>query len=464
MKFLDRLRPHSAEGRDGWHNLAAYNGHTYNLDLMQGSRPDKADGTFTELVDKIHARSGIIPAAVGARAMLASQVRFRHEEWSTPVTAARPVERNTMGLRALNSIGRSHLLMQMEQDVSYAGNAFVVRGAGGELVRLDPSKVTFALGSDAYPGWDGDVEKLMPHDFKTLGILYNPNVDRLQEKEGHRVFLPGEYVHFMPEPDPAAPWKGGSWVASLTAEAALEGQIAAHQSKFFERGTVPSLVFLSEGLEDEELSAAGKRVTEAYGGTENAYRNLFLSNVTDVRDVSTDFSKIGFDKLHGSIEIAVAMRSRVPAAILGTRDSLAGSSLNAGNFNSARRLFADGFFTPYCWSLCEAFEVFAPPADRKMVLAPDLSGVMFLQEDALDQAQILQTQMATIRSAVDSGFDPEDTVDRVVKGDLTGLVHTGRASVQLQPMDANDPDGDGTGGVPDDAVDDVEVDEDEDMG
>jgi hypothetical protein len=441
MKFLDRLRPHSAEGRDGWHNLAAYNGHTYNLDLMQGSRPDKADGTFTELVDKIHARSGIIPAAVGARAMLASQVRFRHEEWSTPVTAARPVERNTMGLRALNSIGRSHLLMQMEQDVSYAGNAFVVRGAGGELVRLDPSKVTFALGSDAYPGWDGDVEKLMPHDFKTLGILYNPNVDRLQEKEGHRVFLPGEYVHFMP----------GSWVASLTAEAALEGQIAAHQSKFFERGTVPSLVFLSEGLEDEELSAAGKRVTEAYGGTENA-------------DVSTDFSKIGFDKLHGSIEIAVAMRSRVPAAILGTRDSLAGSSLNAGNFNSARRLFADGFFTPYCWSLCEAFEVFAPPADRKMVLAPDLSGVMFLQEDALDQAQILQTQMATIRSAVDSGFDPEDTVDRVVKGDLTGLVHTGRASVQLQPMDANDPDGDGTGGVPDDAVDDVEVDEDEDMG
>jgi len=71
------------------------------------------------------------------------------------------------------------------------------------------------------------------------------------------------------------------------------------------------------------------------------------------------------------------------------------------------------------------------------VLAPDLSNVLFLQEDALDQAAILQTQMATIRSAVDSGFDPEDAVAKVVSGDLSGLTHTGLASVQLQPLDAN---------------------------
>ena len=460
MKFLDRLRPSGVEARQSFDNFIKYSGNNYRLDFQAGSSPDEADGTFSEMVSKIHKVQGVIPAAVYARAVLLSQVRFRHELWTTPVTSVRPLESNTMGLRALNGVGRSHLLHQMEQDVSYAGNAFVVRGEGGVLHRLDPSKVTFALGSNSMPSWDGDVLTAVPYDWATLGILYDPAAGTNNSDPAHmQVFLPGEYVHWMPEPDPAAPWKGGSWVASLTADAALHEQIEAHKSKFFERGTVPSLVFLSDGLDDDELSAASHRMNEVYGGTANAYKNLFLSNVTDVRDVSTDFEKLGFDGLHGSIEVAVAMRSRVPAAILGTRDSLAGSSLNAGNFSSARRLMADGFFTPHAWSLCDSMSVFAPSSDSKRVLAPDLSGVMFLQEDALDQATILQAQMATIRSAVDSGFDPEDVVDKVVTGDLTGLKHTGRASVQLQPMDVNDPDGDGNDDN-DDVVEEVEEDED----
>jgi len=433
--------------------LVKFAGSSYRLDLQPGSKPDKADRTFVDLVQKVHYRSGVIPSAVYARSSLVSQVRFRHEDPSTPITASRPLPSNTMWLRALNSPARPFWLSQWEQDVAYAGNAFLVRGTDG-FVRLDPSRVTFALGSDSMPSWDGDTSMFVPHDMRVLGIMYDPNVDGVskQDRQALEVFMPGEYAHWMPEPDPGAPWKGLSWVASLTSEASLEGQIVDHQSKFFERGTVPSLVFLSDGLDDDELSAASQRMNEAYGGTGNAYKNLFLSNVTDVRDVSTDFSKIGFDGLHGSIEIAVAMRSRVPAAILGTRDSLAGSSLNAGNFNSARRLLVDGWLSPHVWSLCAALQVFAEPREAGKVLAPDMSGVLFLQEDALDQAKILQTQMATIRSAVDSGFDPEDVVDRVVRGDLTGLVHTGRASVQLQPMDANDGGGVGESDVEDDVV------------
>lgn len=438
MKFLDRLIPPSVER--GRQESVTYNGTTYAVaSTIGGSAPDRADGTFTELVTKVHKQSGVIPAAVYARSVLMSQVRFRHADWSKPVTSVHDGSHGgqTRDLRALNAPGRTTLLMRLEQDVAYAGNAFVVRGVGGARYRLDPSRVTFVLGSDMAPAWDGDVS-FMPPDATVVGIVYNPNEDR-NEVRGRVAYLPGEFAHWMPEPDPAAPWRGESWVASLTAEAALESQIVDHQSKFFERGTVPSLVFLSEGLEDEELSAASERMNASYGGTSNAFKNLFLSNVTDVRDVSTDFSKIGFDGLHGSIEVAVAMRSRIPAAILGTRDSLSGSSLNAGNFSSARRLLADGWLTPHAWSLCDALSVLAPPrAGGDIVLSPDLSNVQFLQEDALDQAAILQSQMATIRSAVDSGFDPEDTVARVVAGDLSGLIHTGRASVQLQPMDAND--------------------------
>jgi hypothetical protein len=437
MKFLDRLVPSASAARHGfisnWESYVKHAGSTYSLDFMAGSEPDEADGTFTDLVRKIHKQSGVIPAAVYARALLMSQTRFRFDHWSTPVTSVRPSQGSTMDLRALNAVGRSQMLLRIEQDVSYAGNAFVVRGRRGSLHRLDPSRVTFVLGSDSMPSWDKDVLKTVPYDMTTVAIKYNPNIDIYGDEESI-VFLPGEYAHFMPEPDPIASWRGESWVASLTAEAALESQIVGHQSKFFARGTVPSLVFLTDGMDDEQLSDASRRADESFGGSNNAFKNMFLSNVTDVRNVSANFSEIGFDGLHGSIEVAVSMRSRIPAAILGTRDSLAGSSLNAGNFNSARRLLADGFLNPHTWALCEALTPLARPPSSAVVLAPDLSGVMFLQEDAADTAAILQSQMSAIGSAVTSGFDPEDAVAKVVAGDLTGLKHTGLASVQLQPL------------------------------
>ena len=259
-----------------------------------------------------------------------------------------------------------------------------MRGRNGARHRLDPSRVTFVLGSDSTPTWDQDVLASVPYDMTTIGIVYNPNVDARGTAE-RVVFLPGEFAHFMPEPDPIASWRGESWVASLTAEAALEGQIVNHQSKFFTRGTVPSLVFLTDGMDDEQLS---------------------------------------------------------------------GSSLNAGNFNSARRLLTDGFLNPHTWALCDALTPLATPPSAGVTLAPDLSGVMFLQEDAADAAAILQVQMATIGSAVTSGYDPNDAVGKVVAGDLTGLKHTGLASVQLQPL------GEGLDvGDDDDDDDDVETDD-----
>ena len=440
-RFIERLVPKSQAGTSESRHVVDdhvfnFNGHQYRTDYVAGSDPDEADGSFTELVKKVHLRSGIVPAAVAARASLVSQVRFRHEPHAKSITAVSKGQSSTRPLVALNAVGRMERHHRMEQDISYAGNAFVARGRNGELFRLLPSHCSYVLGSDMMPEWKEDVAVSVPPDITVLAIIYDPNgPDTPKDMRQERiVFLKGEFAHWKPEPHPLFSWTGLSWVASLTAEVALESQIVDHQQKFFERGTVPSLVFLSEGLDDEELTAAGNRLNESYGGTSNAYRNLFLSNVTDVRDVSTDFSKIGFDQLHGNIEVAVAMRSRIPSAILGTRDSLAGSSLNAGNFASARRLLTDGFISPHVWSLCEAMTPLAPPTSSGAVLAPDMSNVLMLQEDQLDQARIVQLQMSTIASGVTSGFNPEDVVEKVVAGDLTELEHTGLASVQLQPI------------------------------
>ena len=58
----------------------------------------------------------------------------------------------------------------------------------------------------------------------------------------------------------------------------------------------------------------------------------------------------------GGFETRVAARSRVPAAVLGIREGMQGSALNAGNYGATRRMWADGWFSPTVDGLCEAFE------------------------------------------------------------------------------------------------------------
>lgn len=439
MKLLDALLRPSAPALQGASNAASwfrYGGVSYPIGVLPGSDPTVSDGTFRSMVQDVHNQSGPVSSAVAARALLLSQVQFAWREHGTSTALTTTPALNQ--IQFPGNMTRSELLFRLECDASYAGNAFVARRAGS-VYRLDPPRVTFAFGSNSEPRWNSDNEAILPFDARVVALIYNrsetPGPADVADLE---VFRAGEFAHWKPEPDPLHWWRGSSWITSLLKDVvALDGQISDHQSKFFEHAATPNLVFLmNPELGADGVKAYAEIVNQEFAGTDNAYKNMFLGGATDVKVVGQDLSKLSLKDLQGGLETRIAMRSRVPAVILGAREGLSGSSLNTGNYTAARRLFADGWFSPTVGGLCEALEsLIQPPAGKR--LAHDPASILFLQEDRKDEAEINSAKVTAIRTLVDGGFDPDTAVATIAPEWAGKLDHAGLLSVQLQEPGAS---------------------------
>lgn len=394
----------------------------------EGSRPDEIDGKFVHRIHQIHNRHGVVAAAVATRALLLSQVRFKFRR----VDGSLYGTRDLLPLERPGSRTRPEMLAAMEIDASYNGTAVTVL-RDGRWSRLPPDKVRFLLTSDSDPSWDGDV-LVPPFDARVHGVIYDPGKTAGGDQSALEGFVEGEFCVWAPEPDPVYFWKGTSWVTSVIREMQIDGQVTDHQGKFFEKAAVPGLVFMMDpSRTPDEIKAYQDVVDRKFAGVGNSYKNMFLGGATDVKVVGSSMKDLGLGELQGTFENRTAVRSRIPAVILGTKESLSGSSLNAGNYGSARRMLADGWFTPTVENLCAAVESIVPPPADGSEMSFDPDRILFLQEDQKDSAEIKQTNAAALRQLVEGGFEPMSARDYIASGDLSKLVHTGNVSVQLQP-------------------------------
>ena len=407
-----------------------FGGHTYPLTggTMPGSPYVEPAREFEAYVRQIHDRNGVVAAAVTARALLKSQLRFTWRRESDLRTFGTP----ELGLLEFPAPGlsRSRLLTVGEQHVCYAGAAYYRRDPeSGHLGLLNPAWTSVVIGSDYET-----VDPVHQADARVLGYAYRPGgkLDATPE------FFPlGEVAQDAPEPDPVCWWRGSSWVTSLVREIVADGQATDHLTKFFEHAATPQLVFkLDKALQPDAVSRFASQVNEQTAGTANAYRNLFLGGGADVQVVGSMLQQLDMKGLQGGSESRIAARSRVPATVLGIREGLAGSALNAGNYSAARRMWADGWFSPVADGLAETLEPLlnrpgAPGTDVR--LAADVTRVLFLQEDRKDEADIQSSKVQSLKALVDAGFDPASAVDAIDTGDIRKLDHSGLYSVQLQP-------------------------------
>ena len=434
MRLLDALSGRTApnqgtEERFSLDDLAkmVYDGNNYIVG-PSGSKPDEVNGDLESRIAQVHNRHGVIAAAVATRALLLSQVRFKFRN----VDGSLYGNRDLLPLERPGSMTRSEMLTQMAVDVSYTGTAIIAR-RGGRLFRLHPDKVRFVLASDSAPRWSGD-SVIPPFDTRVVGILFDAGKSRTGEQSEIESFAVGEFAVWAPEPDPNYPWRGLSWISSVMREMLIDGQVTDHQGKFFEKAAVPGLVFMMDpSRTPDEIKQYQEVVDRKFAGVGNSYRNMFLGGATDVKVVGSAMNDLGLGELQGTFENRVAVRSRIPAVVLGTKEALSGSSLNAGNYSAARRMLADGWFSPTVDNLCAALEPIIKVPNDGSELSFDPSRVLFLQEDQADQASIQQTQAVAMRQLVEAGFDPTTVVDALMSGDMSKLTHTGNVSVQLQP-------------------------------
>lgn len=434
MRRIDTLRRpqverfHPAPPGLGLQEYFTYMGRQY---AVGGSYGTSVEASFTGYVRGIAERNGVVAGAVAARALLVSQLRFTWRNNRTSPTPGRTFGDRTLAvLERPGPVTRPEMLYLAEEDVSYSGS-WIANRKGDELHRLQPDWVTVVLGSDSDP-----VNDWVPPDARIVGYVYRNPATPGGRSVG---FLPEEIIHWKPEPHPLEWWRGQSWVTSVTQEIRNDGQATDHTSKFFEHAATPNMVFsLDPSLTKEQVQEFAEITNRMHGGSQNAFKNMFLGGGATATVVGSENAALGLKDIQGGYETRIASRSRVPATVLGIREGLGGSALNSGNYSTARRLWADGWFTPTAQNLCAAVErVMKPAADAELWYLSD--EVLFLQEDAKDEAEIQAAKAQAIRTLTDAGYEGPSIIDAIETNDFTLLKHSGLYSVQLQPPTTGQP-------------------------
>lgn len=412
-----------------------YNGAAYPYGLNQTYGRSRIEQVAATLPGYSAALAACPPAfaAQMVRALVISGARFT---WRNLPSSSTP--RRTFGNQDLAPLespwpkaNTGTLLKIMEWHAGVAGASFVTTRSRSRLRVLRPDWTYPLYGSENEPD---DAETAI--DGELIGYVYQNG--GLASAHKPITLLPDEVAHWMPNPDPLRPWMGMSWITPAIREIQGDRAATAHKLKFFENGATPNLVVKGiqappgEELTQESFKKIVDMLDSQHAGIRNAYRTLYLTAGADASVVGSDLQQIDFKATQGAGETRIAMLSRVHPVILAASEGLSGSSLNAGNFGMARRIWADTWVYPTLADACRALaDLLRVPGDAELWYDP--TDIPILREDAKDMAQISEIEAATIGQLVRDGFVPESAVAAVRGHDMSLLKHTGLVSVQLIP-------------------------------
>jgi hypothetical protein len=416
-------------------------GGTTGLTGTYGSQPGETIGNdLTEYARCAYEANGVVFAVMSVRMLVFSAVRF---QWQR-LNKGRPSE--MFGTAALSPLEQpwvggttQDLLLQVIQDADLAGNSYWIdaaqvgadpmpraraRTASTELVRLRPDWVQIVLEPRMLRGGQAG--------WRRLGYVYwegGPHGGNAPV-----AFLPDEVVHYAPNPDPLASYRGMSWLTPVLREIVNDKAMGVHKSKFFENAATPNLsVSLDKDVSLAAFQAFKAAMDTGHGGYTNAYKTLYLGGGADVKVIGDNFAAMDFKNIQGHGETRIAAAGGVPPIIVGLSEGLASATYS--NYSQARRRFADGTMHPLWQNAAGSFANIIPSPGADTRLWYDSRDVPFLREDQKDAAEIQKANASTINGLIMAGFKPEAAITAVTGEDLSLLhgQHTGLMSVQLLP-------------------------------
>lgn len=320
----------------------------------------------------------------------------------------------------------SQVLGRMEQDATCAGNSFwynagsLVRTDRVNLARLAPEKVVIL--SEKIEGRMGG-----GLGWAKAGYLYTENEDSPAE------FLElSEVAHYAPMPDPISDWRGMSWLTPILREVDVDNAFTNFKQSHMDNAATPNLVVTFDpSVSPDQFKALTEVIKRKMTGSQNAGKTLALGGGADVKIVGANFEQLALKAVQGAGETRIAAAAGVPPVVVGLSEGLSGSSLNEGNYASARRRFADVTMRDAWQSAIGALAVLQPAPSRSRLWYSDRE-VSFLQEDVKDEAEIRRIHAQTIRTYIEAGYEAASAQEAVESGTLSALKHTGLVSVQMQ--------------------------------
>lgn len=409
-----------------------YGGQTYPYGGFPALNQTLAGNRVAEVANSIPGYRQALqasPPAFGAqlvRALVLSQMRFTYR--NPPWQAFTP--RRTFGNAGLALLEKpwpngttADLVGRMEWHAGLAGNSFVYRQPG-RLRVLRPDWTMILYGSQQGP----DEFASGALDAELAGYVY-----RNQGTGDPRFLSPGDVAHWAPLPDPEMTGLGMSWLTPAIRELQGDRLATEHKIRYWENGATPNLVVKGiPALNRDQFDELVDEMESRHAGISNAYRTLYLTAGADASVIGANLADLDLKSVQGAHETRLSVLSRVPAAVLGISEGLQGSTLNAGNFGMARRIFADTWIYPTLQGLASSLApIMNVPADAELWFDP--ADMPILREDAADAANIEQVKATTITTYVKEGFDPASAVAAVRAQDISLLKHQGLVSVQLHP-------------------------------
>lgn len=372
--------------------------------------------SFASYVEDGYKRNGVVFAVQIARLNLFSQgeLKFRNNS-----------DKRIFGTEALALLERpwpggttADLLARMEQDVSFAGNAYVRRAAPDMLERLRPDLV--------------DVVSVEDDSGARMVVGYTYWRDGRGSHEEPEFFDVADVAHWSPIPDPMRAFVGMSWLTPVTREIDSDAAMIDYKQAFFDNAATPNmLVRYPVPLDSERAETISRRIAARHGGASNAWRTMVIDQGADVSMIGSSFEQMAFAAVQAAGENRICIAAGVPAQVVGIS-----AGLDAGtfaNYEQAFKAFANSTMS-YNWQSCAAAlqKLVAVPSGARLWV--DLSDVPALQDAETARAEAAMTSATAIQVLINSGFVADAAVTAVNAGDLALLLgqHTGLVSVQMQ--------------------------------
>lgn len=417
-----------------WLEQVYYNGIVYGV-TASGSLvgdEEKVGTGFSAYVTGGFKGNGVVFACEASRLTLFTEARFQWRE----LRNGRPG--NLFGTPELRILEEpwpggttGDLLARMLLDADLAGNSFTL-SQFGRLTRLRPDWVSLIYDGDP---WNPATE--------LQGYVYQPGGPGGGKEP--IVYTPEQVAHFAPMPDPLSPRKGMSWLTPVIREIDADAAATAHKDALFTKGGTPNMIVKADATVTEELfNAVVKLYREGHEDASNAGKAWFVQSGFDPTVVGKNLQELDFKVVQGAGETRIAAASGIHPIIVGLSEGMQGASLNAGNFNSARRLTADKTLRPLWRNVAGSLEwlVTTPQIKAgKAELWYDERDIAFLHDDRKDAAEIQVAQASAAKQLIDAGYEPDSVTDAITSNDYTRLKHSNLVSVQLQPPGTAPPNG-----------------------
>lgn len=375
--------------------------------VFSGSAGGNKEQTVTSLVSeaqRMYQCNGVVWSVILARIMVFSQARFCFQTLA---------DKKTFGKQSLGILEypwpngtTAELLSRMVQDADLAGNAYVWRADVDRLVRVPPQEVTI-------------VSKEVDGIRTVLGYDWDPTPTLFGERSEKAMFLTvDEVCHWSPLPDPAASFRGMSWLTPVMREIYGDQQLTDYKTAYLSNAATPSmLVKYQAKLRPETIDAIGQRFQAKYSGA-NGIKTLVLDQGADATPMGSTLNDLNLAAVQGAGAERICAAGGVPPVIAGLQ-----GATSSPEYATAMRRFADVTLRFMWTSVCAALQPLVEGIPQQGVrLWYDVTDVAALRQSETERAQTIQVKSAAILTLEQAGYTRESVVEAVVADDLTLLV------------------------------------------